>query len=253
MQIKNVLKSLGVILGITMMICSCSNTHVTDSSSHELNPDDFNTILEKSQVGTYNSYTYEYWNQEDIGDAVMGLRDDGSFAVEWNGIFNMLARNGVRPGQDVTSVTYKVEDYEVTGGISYLCVYGWFYNGSNYDDLVEYYIVENWKNWNPATNATPHGSITVDGDTYYLYTSKRVNKPSIKGTATFTQYWSIRQSSDLRTSGTINVQAHFQAWENAGLTIGETMHEVSFCVEGYGGSNTGYGRADVTELSFNTR
>lgn len=232
---------------VALLMVSCS-----DASEAEplLDRDDYSVYLDKSTVGTYDAYTYEFWNQDGIGNTAMGLREDGSFEVAWEGIFNMLARNGVRPGNDVTSITYAVDGYRATTA-SYLCVYGWFYNG-NYEDLVEYYIVDNWKNYDPSTNAIYYDSVIVDGVTYKLYTSLRDQQPSINGTATFTQYWSIRDQNELRTSGTINVPAHFEAWEAAGLSIGSTRHEVSFCVEGYGGSSGGSGYANVRDLSFST-
>ena len=244
------LRPLAFALIVGLFIGSCAVTDNSDDSNGS-NDGEFNRTLNTSAIGSYGDYTYEFWNQDETGDATMGLREDGSFEVSWNGIYNMLARNGVRPGQNVTSVTYNVDNYAVTGGISYLCVYGWFYNG-DYDDLVEYYIVDNWKNYNPSSSAVYFGTVTVDGVDYNLYTSIRTQQPSINGTQTFTQYWSIRQNTKLRTSGTINVPAHFQAWEDAGLSIGSTMHEVSFCIEGFGMGNSGAGHANVTSLVFAT-
>ena len=236
-----------LLIAFALLMPSCSDG---DEAARLLDGDDYSVYLEKSKIESYGEYTYEFWNQDELGNTAMGLRADGSFEVAWEGIFNMLARNGVRPGNDVTTVTYTVEDYRATSA-SYLCVYGWFYNG-NYEDLVEYYIVDNWKNYDPSSNATFYDSVTVDGVTYKLYTSERVQQPSINGTATFTQYWSIRDQNELRTSGTIDVPTHFQAWEGAGLSIGSTRHEVSFCVEGYGGSSGGSGYANVSDLSFST-
>jgi len=217
-----------------------------------LTSDDFDRIQQSSRIGRVGDFTYEYWNQNETGDADMGLRSDGTFEIGWKGIFNMLARYGVRPGDPVNSVTYTVDDYTVTGGISYLCIYGWAYNGS-YEDLVEFYIVDNWKNYRPpGNNGTYYDTITVDGDEYDIYTSVRTQQPSIAGTRTFTQYWSVRKPDNKRLSGTIDVRAHFAAWENVGLPIGNTLYEVSFCVEGYSGNKTGTGHANVSELIFNT-
>ncbi len=245
---KNMWNTTGVLLfAVALLMASCSDANEAEPL---LDSKDYNVFLEESKIDSYDDYTYEFWNQDDKGNAAMGLRADGSFEVAWEGIFNMLARNGMRPGNDVTTVDYTVEEYQATSA-SYLCVYGWFYNG-DYEDLVEYYIVDNWKNYDPSGNATYYGSVIVDGVTYKLYTSERVQQPSINGTATFTQYWSIRDQSELRTSGTIDVPAHFQAWEEAGLSIGSTRYEVSFCVEGYGGDSGGSGHANVTKLRFGT-
>ena len=209
------------------------------------------TTIERSTIGTVGKYTYEFWNQNETGDAKMGLREDGSFEVSWSGIFNMLGRYGVRPGQGVKSVTYAVDNYAVSKGVSYLCVYGWTYDAGTDENLVEFYIVDNWKNFRPpGNNGTLKGTVSVDGSTYDIYTSIRKNQPSIKGTKTFTQYWSVRRNGAQRLSGTIDVAAHFDAWKKLGMGFGNTMYEVSFCVEGYGGNSGGSGSANVSKLSF---
>lgn len=239
---------IAVLLAVSLVfIGSCASAGKAGSSSAV-------KTIESSQIGTYGEYTYEYWNQNETGDAIMDLREDGSFEVTWKGIFNMLARYGVRPGLDVTSVTYAVEDYYANSGVSYLCVYGWTYDSGTDENLVEYYIVENWKNFRPPGNdGTKKGTVTVDGATYDIYTSVRTQQPSIKGTRTFTQYWSVRRPENMRLSGTIDVMAHFNAWKELGMGFGDTMYEVSFCVEGYGGNAGGSGHANVTQLSFNTK
>ncbi|HEX6273404.1 MAG TPA: glycoside hydrolase family 11 protein [Polyangiaceae bacterium] len=71
-----------------------------------------------------------------------------------------------------------------------------------------------------------------------IYRTERVNQPSIDGTRTFFQYWSVR--TERRTSGTITVANHFGAWEREGLALG-SLYEVSMTVEGYQSS----GRANV--------
>ena len=122
-------------------------------------------------------------------------------------------------------------DYRPSGN-SYLCVYGW-----TVDPLVEYYIVESWGDWRPP-GAGSKGTINVDGGTYDVYETTRNQQPSIKGTATFQQYWSVRTSK--KTSGTISVSEHFNAWERMGMRMGK-MYEVALTIEGYQSS----GSADV--------
>jgi endo-1,4-beta-xylanase len=174
--------------------------------------------------GRHCGYTYEYW--KDQGSGCLTNESNG-FSVEWTNVGNLLGRKGLRPGSRNNLVTYQA-DYQPNGS-SYLCVYGW-----TRSPLVEYYIVDSWGTWRPP-GEEPIGTVTSDGGTYELYRTQRVDQPSIEGTRTFDQYWSVR--TEKRTSGTITVANHFAAWEGVGLTIG-SLYEVSMTVEGYQSSGT---------------
>ncbi len=70
-------------------------------------------------------------------------------------------------------------------GPGYLSIYGW-----TTGPLIEYYIMDSYGDLAPNEPWTAKGNFTIDGEgTYAVYTSTRVNKPSIVGTATFQQYW----------------------------------------------------------------
>lgn len=86
------------------------------------------------------------------------------------------------------------------------------------------------------TVGTNKGSVTSDGGTYAIWEHQQVNQPSIVGTATFQQYISIRQSP--RTSGTVTIQNHFNAWAAAGLNLGTLNYQV-LAVESWSGSGSG--------------
>ena len=193
------------------------------------------TTLTNNATGTIDGYNYELW--KDSGTTSMTLNGGGKFSCSWNNINNALFRIGKKFDSTKTyqqlgniSVNYGC-NYQPNGN-SYLCVYGW-----TKSPLVEYYIVESWGSWRPP-GATSKGTITVDGGTYDIYQTTRTNQPSIEGTATFQQYWSVRTSK--RTSGTISVSQHFNAWANKGMSLGK-MYECSLTVEGYQSS----GSADV--------
>jgi hypothetical protein len=187
-------------------------------------------------TGTIDGYNYELW--KDSGTTSMTLNGGGKFSCSWSNINNALFRIGKKFDSTQTyqqlgniSVNY-VCNYQPSGN-SYLCVYGW-----TKSPLVEYYIVDSWGSWRPP-GSTSKGTITVDGGTYDLYQTTRTNQPSIEGTATFQQYWSVRTSK--RTSGTISVTQHFNQWANQGMQLGK-MYECALTVEGYQSS----GSADVS-------
>lgn len=214
---------LAILIGLTFTL-SLENAHAQ-------------TTITSNQTGIHDGYDYEFW-KDSGGSGSMTLHSGGTFSCQWSNINNILFRKGRKFNQTQThqqlgniSINYSA-NYQPNGN-SYLCVYGW-----TVDPLVEYYIVDSWGSWRPP-GATSKGTITVDGGTYDIYETTRVNQPSIIGTATFQQYWSVRTSK--RTSGTISASQHFNAWENRGMPMGK-MHEVALTVEGYQSS----GSASVT-------
>lgn len=193
------------------------------------------TTITSNQTGTQDSYNYELW--KDSGTTSMTLNSGGTFSCSWSSINNALFRKGkkfdsTKTHQQIGNISINYAATFNPGGNSYLCVYGW-----SKSPLVEYYIVDNWGTYRPT--GTFKGTITVDGGTYDIYQTTRVNQPSIEGNTTFNQYWSVRQSK--RSSGTISVSEHFKAWESKGMKLGN-LFEAAFTVEGFQSS----GSANVT-------
>jgi endo-1,4-beta-xylanase len=89
--------------------------------------------------------------------------------------------------------------------------------------------------YNPSSGAQFKGSFTTDGSVYNVYVSTRTNQPSIDGTRTFQQYWSVRQNR--RVGGSVNMQNHFNAWSRNGLNLGSHYYQI-VATEGYQSSGS---------------
>jgi len=204
-------------------------------------------------------YGYEMWTQGGNNNKLIWFGPDqgggAAFRAEWNDPDDFLGRVGFwwGKGEKYTEYGNMYADFNYTrsgrstaGNYSYIGIYGWARNpdAENAEDkLVEYYIVEDWfgNQWQsdttPITTNTTGGSIlgsfTMDGAVYAVIRNVRTQKPSIDGTKTFVQYFSIRQTP--RQRGTISITEHFKQWERMGLQIGN-MYETKFLVEAGGGA-----------------
>ncbi len=194
---------------------------------------------DQQELGNKDGFDYELWNQWGQGSATMQVGSNGAFSCSWDGIENCLFRTGKKLEKTKKYSEYNgmYIDYDVEyepKGNSYMCVYGWTENPT-----VEYYIVEAWGSWRPPGSNNPLGTVEANGHTYDIYKTVRENQPSIHGTETFYQYWSVRQDNPAQNNvkkeitGRISVSKHFEAWEKAGLDMSGTMYEVALNIEGY--------------------
>ena len=194
--------------------------------------------FDKNATGSYEGFDYEFWIQNRGEDARMTLTGGGTFECEWNDVFNVLFRMGKKLDRTTPYHEYGdiILDYAAghnifRGNASYLCVYGW-----TEDPLVEWYIIESRGNYKPG-GSNLLGTVELDGGIYQIYESTRIEQPSIQGTRTFQQYWSIRL--DNRTEGIITISSHFKAWEEVNLDMSGRLYEVSLCLEGFRTSGNG--------------
>ena len=190
------------------------------------------------ETGFYGDYHHEIWQADTPNSSTMTLADDGGgFSTSWkcgpNGSKgNFLARRGLFWGrnnpnhwQDYGNFTCEFDcDWSAgSAGNSRICIYGWTEN-----PLVEFYIIEDWKNWVPSSNSAKQ--VTIDGSVYDVFTNQMNSYNITNSKGPFTQYISVRKTP--RTSGTISIYKHFEAWESLGMKMGN-LYEVAFNVEGW--------------------
>ncbi|PVF96221.1 putative endo-1,4-beta-xylanase A [Serendipita vermifera] len=147
-----------------------------------------------------------YWWTDGTARANFTNGPGGQYSITWTS-GNFIGGKGWNPGASSRVINY-------TG------VYR--PNGNSY---LAYYIVESYGTYNPSSGATMRGSVACNGATYNILQTSRVNQPSIDGTQTFLQFWSVRnpkKSPGGSISGTVDVACHFNAWRTQGMNLGSS-------------------------------
>nr|AGS54028.1 endo-1,4-beta-xylanase precursor [uncultured bacterium contig00310] len=264
-------KTIQKILVIFMVLFACGNNAGAQTGGidplTQTEPLDATLRTVRTYTGNSNGnkalpgspYGYEIWSSTGSRSTKLiwyGPNQGGgaAFRAEWNNSGNFLGRVGYYWGYGDPYTSYKniFCDFNFTrsangtaGNWSYIGIYGW-----SRDPLIEYYIVEDWFGSGiigPSTmgnGAVKRGEFVVDGATYFIYEGTRNNQPSIDGTSTFKQFFSVRQTR--RQAGTISVTEHFKKWDELGMKLGSSMYEAKFKIEAGGGR----GWLDLTYLTF---
>ena len=187
----------------------------------------------KNASGSSDGKFFTLWH--DSGSGCLTLDNSGGYATRWSlgEAGNLVAGEGWATGRLDRVVVYNAFSFN-PGANGYLSLYGW-----STHPLVEYYIVEMYGGFvPPGGEANYLGEFQSDGGIYRIYRTLRVNAPSIEGTATFFQYWSVRtarRSTD--SEHAITFANHVTAWRNAGLTLGDLHYQI-VATEGYGSSGS---------------
>nr|AQQ74915.1 GH11 Xylanase [uncultured bacterium]AWD75436.1 xylanase [uncultured bacterium] len=195
--------------------------------------------LTSNSTGTHGGYYYSFW--KDSGSASMNLLDGGRYQSSWNTTTNnWVGGKGWNPGSSSRVVNYSGYYGVSNSQNSYLALYGW-----TRSPLIEYYVVESYGSYNPAScsGGVNYGSFQSDGATYDVRRCQRVNAPSIDGTRTFYQFFSVRNPKKGfgNISGTITFANHVNFWRSKGLNLGTHNYQI-LATEGY----RSQGSSDIT-------
>ncbi|KAF2646684.1 concanavalin A-like lectin/glucanase [Massarina eburnea CBS 473.64] len=173
------------------------------------------------QLFERQGYYWSFW-QEGGGSHQCSNGNGGSYTAKWSGGGGFVCGKGWSPGG---SRTVKYSGTYTPTGPGYLAIYGW-----TTGPLIEYYIVENHGDLAPGEPWTLKGNFTFEEGTYNIYQSQRVNKPSIQGTSTFYQFWSVR--TEPRSNGTVTTGRHFSEWQKVGMRLGNHNYMI-LATEGF--------------------
>ncbi|KAM3086973.1 hypothetical protein ACMFMG_001083 [Clarireedia jacksonii] len=160
------------------------------------------------------------------GGTVNFTPSGNGFSLNFDTTDDFVVGVGWNPGS-TTPITHS-GSFSVTKGLATLSVYGWTTN-----PLVEYYVIEDSVGF--SQTGTQKGTVTSDGGSYTIWENTRTNAPSIVGTSTFNQYISVRNGG--RTSGTVTIANHFNAWKSHGLNLGTLNFQV-IAVETWNGAGS---------------
>ncbi|RAL13186.1 glycoside hydrolase family 11 protein [Aspergillus homomorphus CBS 101889] len=197
------------------------------------NQTDFNATSDVSKRSTIIStrkdgidaagFYYSLYNANGADVGYTEYPTTGQFELGWSAKTEFLGGKGYRGGNP-RSLTW--DGYFTAEGDWTLAIYGWTLN-----PVTEWYIVESHGSGTPG-NGHILGQVNSDGGLYDVYSLPYRNVPKIYGVTNFDQHWSVRRSH--RTSGTVDVAAHFRRWKEMGLDPGTPIFQM-VTLEGFSG------------------
>ncbi|KOC08745.1 putative endo-1,4-beta-xylanase B precursor [Aspergillus flavus AF70] len=183
------------------------------------------TDLRTSKDGVNSAgYYYSLYNDNHAGADYTEFPDSGRFQLKWNTNKEFLGGKGYRGGS-TRKLTW--DGHFKADGDYTLAVYGW-----TTDPVTEWYVVEQHGTGTPG-NGHILGQVNVDGGVYDVYMIPYRNVPKIYGVTNFNQLWSVRRNP--RTTGSVDVTAHFKRWKELGLQPGNPVFQM-VTAEGFKGS-----------------
>ncbi|KAK1231287.1 hypothetical protein PQX77_005602 [Marasmius sp. AFHP31] len=187
-----------------------------------------------SSTGTSGGYYYSWWT-DNAAQATYTNGGGGQYSLQWSGNNgNLVGGKGWNPGTSSRTINYS--GTYTPNGNSYLSIYGWTRSA-----LIEYYVVESYGSYNPSSAAQRKGTVTCNGANYDVLSTTRYNAPSIDGTQTFQQFWSVRNPKKQpggQISGSVDVGCHFNAWASFGMQLGSQHNYQIVATEGYQSSGS---------------
>lgn len=191
-----------------------------------------------NRTGEHRGLFFTFW--KDGGGACLTLGAKGRYATRYQlgARQNMVTGVGWRRGSSTRTIAYRAARFDA-GTNSYLTLYGW-----SIDPLIEYYVVDSWGTGfePPGKDAVQLGTVESDGGTYRIYRTQRVQQPSIRGTQTFYQFWSVRTARrPIGRDSRVTFANHVAAWEKLGMSLGRMNYQV-LATEGFGST----GASDIT-------
>lgn len=181
------------------------------------------------EMGSTDGYAYYLYNEAEQGE--VSFDDDGEkFNFNWDSIKNSNFYVGQEYSRGITKDKINKLDIEYRADLNFEegDSFGLFFDMA--EPNAECCIVEGWGSERPWGSAVCLGEFTSNGVTYDIYKTKRAiyaeDIDSESAVKVIDQYWSVAKASISHTGFTsvvqsrVDVKAHLDAWENAGLKVG---------------------------------